>query len=151
MARSPFLHWHINPLTFKPFLMTSTNSQRQMSAGEAQDYQRRGYLVGNAVAWVRELCRGTQDLSVEIQRGKYQRNDIERFAWFSLDDHGATFAHFFLFLFAPNKTAKKQPSSRTKNLVSFLEMYVNPFLPLPSRLPLLPILLLKKTSIDHQD
>lgn len=80
-----------------------------MPAGEAQDDQRRGYPVGNAVAWIRELCRGTQDLPVEIQRGKYHKCDKERqsvllgFHWTITEPR---LPGFFLFLFAPNKTKK---------------------------------------------
>ena len=46
-------------------------SVRKMPAGEAQDGQWRGHPVRHDLAWFRELCRGSQDLSVQVSRSEY--------------------------------------------------------------------------------
>ena len=40
-----------------------------MSAGEAQDYQRRRPSMGYEHAWIRGICRATESVSSQVSRG----------------------------------------------------------------------------------
>jgi hypothetical protein len=61
------------PSLIPRMLIPLTDSFREMSAGEAEDSQWRGYPVRHDLARLRELCGGTQDLPIEISRSKLIR------------------------------------------------------------------------------